>query len=42
MLDPAGTGGWSFIKGVKQKGVWPFVTDATDKVASKIVLSIIL
>lgn len=35
MLDPAGTGGWSFIKGVKQKGVWPFITDATDKVGSK-------
>lgn len=36
MLDPAGTGTWSFIKGVKQRGVWPFVTDATDKVASAV------
>lgn len=33
MLDPSGTGKWNFIKGVKQRGVWPFITDATDKVA---------
>eukprot|EP00922_Rhytidocystis_sp_ex-Travisia-forbesii_P023154 GHVS01034000.1.p2 GENE.GHVS01034000.1~~GHVS01034000.1.p2 ORF type:complete len:561 (-),score=84.71 GHVS01034000.1:2011-3585(-) len=33
MLDPAGTdSGWSFIKGVKQKGIWPFLTNPTNKV----------
>lgn len=37
MLDPAGTGTWSFIKGVKQRGVWPFITDATDKVSRTLV-----
>lgn len=31
MLDPAGTGKWKYIRGVKQKGVWPFFTDPTDK-----------
>eukprot|EP01054_Gregarina_sp_Poly1_P003662 Gregarina_sp_Poly_1__3661@NODE_207_length_11414_cov_43_030493_g184_i0_p2_GENE_NODE_207_length_11414_cov_43_030493_g184_i0NODE_207_length_11414_cov_43_030493_g184_i0_p2_ORF_typecomplete_len680_score80_46Peptidase_C14/PF00656_22/7e32_NODE_207_length_11414_cov_43_030493_g184_i050637102 len=31
MLDPAGTGTWKYIKGVKQKGLWPFVTDPTFK-----------
>eukprot|EP01055_Gregarina_sp_Pseudo9_P001240 Gregarina_sp_Pseudo_9__1239@NODE_181_length_3804_cov_17_433201_g167_i0_p1_GENE_NODE_181_length_3804_cov_17_433201_g167_i0NODE_181_length_3804_cov_17_433201_g167_i0_p1_ORF_typecomplete_len685_score123_83Peptidase_C14/PF00656_22/1e33_NODE_181_length_3804_cov_17_433201_g167_i013343388 len=31
MLDPAGTGTWRYIKGVKQKGLWPFVTDPTFK-----------
>jgi len=32
MLDPAGTGNWFYIKGVKQKGFWPFITDPTNKV----------
>ncbi|KAL8440137.1 hypothetical protein Efla_005256 [Eimeria flavescens] len=32
MLDPAGTGSvWSYIKGVKQKGLWPLLTDATNR-----------
>lgn len=36
MLDPAGTGSqWKYIKGVKQRGIWPFITDATDKVSSE-------
>lgn len=34
MMDVAGTGSWSFIPGVLQKGLWPFVTDATDKMQS--------
>eukprot|EP01069_Polyplicarium_translucidae_P003342 Polyplicarium_translucidae@DN2280_c0_g1_i5.p1 len=32
MLDPAGTGSWRYIRGIKQKGVWPFLTDPTSKV----------
>eukprot|EP00923_Selenidium_pygospionis_P020182 GHVN01034990.1.p1 GENE.GHVN01034990.1~~GHVN01034990.1.p1 ORF type:complete len:564 (-),score=64.30 GHVN01034990.1:4867-6558(-) len=32
ILDPTGTGTrWQYIKGVKQKGLWPFITDPTDK-----------
>ncbi|CDJ68977.1 ICE-like protease (caspase) p20 domain-containing protein, putative [Eimeria necatrix] len=32
ILDPAGTGSvWTFIKGVKQKGLWPLLTDPTNR-----------
>lgn len=38
MLDPAGTGSsWTYIKGIKQKGIWPILTDPTDKMESKYV-----
>ncbi|KAF8819929.1 ICE family protease (caspase) p20 domain-containing protein [Cardiosporidium cionae] len=32
ILDPAGTvNGWTYIKGVKQKGFWPILTNPTNK-----------
>ena len=32
ILDPAGTdSGWTFIRGVKQKGLWPLLTNPTNK-----------
>lgn len=35
MMDVNGTGGWSVVPGILQKGFWPFVTDATDKMQSE-------